>query len=147
MTGPSVVAARPVVVHSLDHALAAAAAAVEAEVPLHLVSARGAASTAGPGWFSALGSIVAARFPGLPLALSLDCCGEAGLALGALRRGARSVIFTGASEAAMRLEEIARYRGATVATAYPDALDLAVARDPAAACARWFAQAQSLHHA
>lgn len=138
MTGAPAVAGGPVVAHSLSHALTAAASAVDASSPLDLVSAPGCGSAAGTGWFAAVGDLVAERFPDLPLTLTLDCADAAGLALGALRRGIKSIIFTGNAVAAARLEDIAAQYGATIHRDRPVALDLLATRNPRTACAGWF---------
>lgn len=125
---------RPIVIHSLEHALAAAAAAEALAVPLLLHSAAGAGSSAGVGWFAAVQAIVAERFPGLDFVIVVDCADEAGTALAALRRGLRHLRFTGPAEAASKLEEL----GAVLVPEAP-ALDLLGAKDPAAACRNWLA--------
>ena len=130
--------ARPIIVHSLAHALAAATVATQQNTPLHLTSASGAASTTGVGWFASLGEIVAERFPGLPLTLTLDCGDVSGLALGALRRGLHSIVFSGDPVAARRLTEIAQTYGAVIEPQPLPALDLLDAPDPNLACVRWF---------
>lgn len=134
---------KPVIVHSLAQALAAAAVATQQNKPLHLTSASGAASTSGVGWFASLGEIVAERFPGLPLTLTLDCGDVSGLALGALRRGLRSIVFSGDPVAAGRLAEIAQTYGAVIEPQSLPALDLLDAPDPNLACAQWFSMESS----
>lgn len=138
MTGTPAKTGGPIVAHSLSHALAAAAAATDAALPLDLVSATGCASAAGTGWFAAVGALVAEQFPELPLSLTLDCADNAGVALGALRRGLTSIIFTGDPVAAARLDEIAAQSGAVIRRDRPIALDLQGARNPRATCIGWF---------
>ena len=128
----------PVVAHSLSHALAAAAAAVEAGVGLELISTPGCGHAAGTGWFCALGDLVAQRYPDLAVRLTLDCADDAGIVLGAFRRGLRSVVFTGNAAAAARLGDIAARSGAVVHRDRPMAIDLIETRNPRAACLEWF---------
>lgn len=138
MTGTQARAGGPVVVRSLAQALMAATAAASASVPLDLVSAAGCDAAAGTSWFAALGDLVAAEFPDLPLSLTLDCADRPGRVLGALRHGLKSIIFTGDPAAAARLDQIAAQTGAAIRRDRPHALDLATLRNPGAACAGWF---------
>lgn len=140
MTGTQAKAGGPVIAYSLSHALAAAAAATHAALPLELVSVPGCGSAAGTGWFAALGDLVAERFPDLPLSLTLDCADDPGLVLGALRHGLKSIIFTGDPIAASRLDDIAGQYRAVVHRCRPTALDLHGTRNPRATCAGWFAR-------
>jgi len=131
---------RLVVVHSLEHALAAAEAAAALGVPVTLGSAAGAASYAGAGWFKALIEAAAAARPEAALGAVLDCADEAGTALGALRHGVRRVRYSGPDDAAERLAAIAASAGATLERRWPDrVLDLLDAPDPGAACRRFLA--------
>jgi hypothetical protein len=128
----------PVIAHSLAQALAAAEAASEASVGLELLSAPGCGHAAGTGWFRALGDLVVEKYPGLPVKMTLDCADDAGIALGALRSGLKSIVFTGKLSAATRLDDIAVRSGAVIHRQRPDAVDLIATRDPKAACIRWF---------
>ncbi len=131
MTGPAQPA--PIIVHSLDHALAAAAIGL----PLTLRSAPGAAGYAGVGWFAALAAILAEKHPTVPATLILDCADEAGTAMGALRRGIGHIRFTGPPETAAKLAAL----GAILDTDTRPALDLLGLADPEAACRRWLSGA------
>ena len=126
-------AASPIIIHSLDQALAAATAAEALAGPLVLRSASGAAGYAGVGWFAALAAILAERHPTVPATLILDCADEAGTAMGALRRGIRHIRFTGTPEVAAKLAAL----GAILDTDTRPALDLLGNTDPEAACRRW----------
>jgi hypothetical protein len=123
----------PIIVHSLDQALAAATAAEAVGTPLTLRSAPGAAGYAGVGWFAALAAILAEQHPALQTTLILDCADEAGAAMGALRRGIRHLRFTGPSEVAAKLTAM----GAILDSDTRPALDLLDNADPEAACRRW----------
>ena len=105
---------RRIIVHSLDHARAALAAAAALGVPVTLASAAGAGGYAGPLWFKALIEIALRDHPGVSAAAVLDCGDEAGTTLGALRAGLKRVRFTGASEVRDRLAAIAAQLGATI---------------------------------
>ena len=128
-----------IIIHSLDQALAAAAAATALNLPLVLRSAPGAGATVGVGWFAALAAALAERYPALPLTLILDCADEAGTAMGALRRGIRRIRFTGPPEVAAKLAAIAAAQGAALDEDSRPALDLLGEADPEAACRRWLA--------
>jgi hypothetical protein len=141
MTDDSTPAA--IIIHSLDQALAAAAAATALNLPLVLRSAPGAGSTVGVGWFAALGEALAERYPALSLTLILDCADEAGTAMGALRRGIRRIRFTGQPEVAAKLAAIASEQGAALDEDARPPLDLLGEADPEAACRRWLAAQSS----
>jgi hypothetical protein len=129
-----------VIVHCLDHALAAAAAAAALGAPLTLRSAAGAGGAAGVGWFAALAEIVMERHPRLPVSFVLDCADEAGTVLGAFRRGLKRVRFEGPPEVAAKLLAIAVPYGATLDDDPMPALDLLGQADPEGACRHWLAQ-------
>ncbi len=129
----------PVIAYSLSHALAAADAAIEAGVELELISVPGCGHAAGTGWFCALGDLVVERYPDLPLRMTLDCADDAGIALGALRRGLRSLVFSGNALAAARLEDIAARSGAVIHRHRPVAIDLIGIQNPRVTCLGWFA--------
>ena len=129
-----------ILVHDLEQAQCAAAAAAELGVALTLASAPGAAAYLGPGWVRALGAALAEEFPELEVTLILDCADKPGHALAALRMGASAVRFTGGRSVARKLKEIAAAQGAAVITGRLRVLDLMGERDPAAACRRWLAR-------
>lgn len=103
-----------VVVHGLRQARAALAPGL----PVTLLSARGAASYAGCGWWRALMQAAGAEFD------ILDCADAPGYAMAALRIGQRAIVldpgpaFAAVSAAAATL-------GAIVLAERPVALDLA----------------------
>ena len=133
------IAPPPIIIHSLDQALAAAAAAEALGVPLHLRSALGGGGTVGVGWFAALADLLAQQHPSLEAMLVLDCADEAGTVLGAIRRGIKRIRFTGPAEVAARLQAIAVAEGAALDDDPRPALDLLGVTDPEAACERWLA--------
>jgi fructose/tagatose bisphosphate aldolase len=129
-----------IIIHSLDHARAALAAAAAAGVPVVLASAEGAGGYAGPMWFKALVEAALSEHPGMAAASVLDCADEAGTTLAALRAGIKRVRFSGAEEVRQRLAAIAAQLGAEIESGAPSpALDLLEVRDPARACRAYLA--------
>ena len=132
-----------IIVHSFAHARAALAAARDLRLPVTLASAAGAGDYAGPLWFKSLISAARAEFPGVDAAEVLDCSGEAGTVLAALRHGFKRVRFTGGEAALQSLHEIAHELGAEIETGdAPEALDLLDQRDPEAAARAYLAAAK-----
>ncbi len=103
-----------IVVHSLDQARAALAAAASLKRPVVLASAPGAGCYAGPSWFQSLTALAQASYPEAQMEAVLDCGAEAGVALAALRMGFKRVGFSGGAGARAKLEDIARALGAAV---------------------------------
>ena len=135
---------RRLIVHSLEQAEAAVAAAAALGRTATIESAAGAGTYAGPLWFKALIEEACRAHPSAPVTAVLDCAAEAGTAMAALRAGLRRVRFTGDEETRQRLQEIAAASGAAVegASAEP-ALDLLAERDPAAAARAFLAGNES----
>jgi fructose/tagatose bisphosphate aldolase len=123
-----------IIVHSLEHARAAVAAAASLGVPVTLVSAPGAGAYAGPAWFKALVETAAAAHPEVAVTAVIDCGEEPGTVLAALRAGFRRVRFTGPETARAALAEIVAARGAAIEFGATPALDLLDVRDAEAAC-------------
>jgi hypothetical protein len=130
-----------IIVHSPGDARAALAAARALKVPVTLASAAAAGGYAGPLWFKALIEAARADFPEVEINAVLDCAGEAGTTLAALRHGIRRVRFTGTDTACAPLREIAEQLGAEIETGdAPEALDLLDKHDPEAAARAYLAQ-------
>jgi len=129
--------ARALIVHSLDHARTAMAAAADLGVPVTLASAPGAAAYLGPAWFREMTAILTQEYPQVRLRAVLDCGDKAGHAMAALSNGVASVRFTGRKTAAAKLAEIAAAQGGEVVTGRMTALDLLDQADPEAACRTW----------
>lgn len=133
-----------IVVHGLGDALAAVAAAQDVGVPLTLISAPGAATYAGPGWFQEIVAQARATAPDLAISGLLDCADHPGHAMAALRAGAEAIVFTGDDRVAEKLSAIARQKGAIVLPARPPAFDPAFdpsgASDRQSECRDWLAQ-------
>jgi hypothetical protein len=95
------------VVHHLEQAQAALAAAAELGCAIELRSAPGAAGYAGVGYLKALGDEVGYE-------LLIDCGDDAGLVMAALRTGCRRISFSGSAELARRLGDMAAQLGAVL---------------------------------
>jgi hypothetical protein len=115
------------VVHHLEQARAALAAAAEAGCAIELRSAPGAAGYAGVGYLQALGEQAGQE-------LVIDCGDDAGLVMAALRTGCRRLVFSGSEEIGRRLGDMAEELGAElVAEAHvPEVLILQPEDDAAA---------------
>jgi hypothetical protein len=104
LSEPAPAAPAKVVVHDLDEARAALAAAAERGLPIQLRSAPGAAAYAGVGYLRALGEAVDHE-------LIIDCGDDAGLVMAALRTGCRRLVFSGDEEIARKLADMAAQLG------------------------------------
>jgi len=129
--------ARAVIIHSLEHARAALAAAAALRVPVELVSARAAAGYAGPMWFLEVVRAARAEFPKANATAVLDCGDAPGHALAALRAGCRAIRFEGRGALRAKIAAIAKQSGAVLREGRAPALDLLAEPDPAAACRAW----------
>ncbi|MEO3472773.1 hypothetical protein AAFN86_12965 [Roseomonas sp. CAU 1739] len=112
-----------VVVHALDQAEAALAAAGPRGVLL--LSAHGAGGFAGPGWFLALVAEAGRRHPDARWDAALDCADAAGSALAAVRAGVRVIILDGTCAGFAAVAAAAAETGARLLPARPPAFDLA----------------------
>jgi hypothetical protein len=117
---------RAVIVHGLEEAQAALAAAAEAGCGVTLLSAPGAAGYAGFGWWRAMVAAAREAAPDVPVQDVLDCDDLAGIAVEALHAGCRTIVFTGDDAQAGPLGALAAACGARVLRAAPPALDLAL---------------------
>jgi hypothetical protein len=95
------------VVHHLEQARAAVAAAAELGCTIELRSAPGAGGYAGVGYLKALGDELGHE-------LLIDCGDDAGLVMAALRTGCRRIAFSGSPELGRRLGEMAAQLGAVL---------------------------------
>lgn len=128
---------QPVIVfHNLEHARAALAAALEADVAVVLRSAPGAAAYAGAGYLKAIADSAAKDHPKARATWVIDCGADAGTALGALRIGWKELRFSGPDSLHEKLTDMAAQQDATVTgeAAGEAVLDLLEHHDPAAAC-------------
>ena len=102
-------------------------AAARADCPITLSSAPEAGVYAGPGWFRALVEAAREAAPDARFSAILDCGGQAGAALAAIRAQIEAIVFTGREDVARRLTDIARQHGVRLETTRPAAaLDVGV---------------------
>lgn len=114
-----------IIVHSLQHAVAALRAAAQAGREIVIASAPDAGLYAGPGWFRELVNAAREAVPDAMATALLDCGDDAGATQGAIRAGVEGVVFSGRADVAARLADLAGQRGAVLVTSRPEpALDL-----------------------
>jgi DNA-binding transcriptional LysR family regulator len=139
------VMAPAITIHDLDQARAAATAANVLNSPLCLVSPPGAAGYLGVGWLPALLAELRALHPDLPIESVLDCAGDAGAVMAAIRqRAADAFVFTGSPETADRLTEIAEAAGLRLLRQRPDNLELAAGAESETSCREWLERSARL---
>ena len=132
---------RPVIVHNLNDARAAIAAADGLGVEVTLRSAPGAAAYLGASVFRDMVAEAARPFPGVAVTAILDCGGDPGLALNALRQGIKAIRFDGPNDLRTRVADIARQMGAMVDEDGRPVLDLLSVTDAEVTCRAWLAGA------
>ena len=130
---------RAIIIRYLDQAKAALAAADSLGVPVTLRSVTGAAATLGAMVFVRIVAEARAAFPAVRVHAVLDCDGDPGLALNALRHGVDGVRCTVADDVRRRLADIAAQYGAVLDDDPAPGFDLDRADDPVAACRDWLA--------
>ena len=127
--------------HSYEQACSALKVARELDLPVVLLSAPGAASYAGAGWFRALIDEAIAQYPGTLMSSIPVCASASGDALAALREGVKVIRFDGKEEVNNKIACIAKQLGASVINRRPSSLDLmeveANDTDIAIACREW----------
>jgi fructose/tagatose bisphosphate aldolase len=128
---------KPVVVHDLEQARIALAAARAVGKPITLLSAPAAASAVGPAWFATLVRTVRAEFPEIDVEAILDCDRAAGRAMAALQTGFNGIVFTGSETVLLKLADLGEDLRCTLYDARPKALDLLAQKDPAGSCRAW----------
>ncbi len=131
---------KAIIIHSLEHAVAALKAARELDCPVTLASPPGAAAYTGALWFREVMKEAEREVPEADFAAMLDCGDKPGLVMAAFRQGLRNVRFTGARSAAEKLEAMAESEGFHLITGPLASLDLAEADDIAAACRTWLSE-------
>jgi len=128
---------RSVIVHSMAHANAAAAAAASLGRPVRLLSAAGAAGYAGPAWFAEVIAEARRAHPDAAIEATLDCGKSPGDVLAALRRGIEGVRYDGPPRMRRKLAAIAEAHGARLFGRWEAALDLDGVADARMAVAAW----------
>ena len=134
---------RAIVIHGLDHALAASRAAEALGAAVCLRSGPAAAGYAGAAWFAEVVGAARRAHPDVRIDAVLDCGDAPGLVLAAFRRSVETVLFTGSPALRQKLESIAEASGARVEYEAAPALDLAGEENPEAACRAWLAAARA----
>ncbi len=130
-----------VVVHGLDHALAACRAAEALGTGIRLASGPAAAGYAGAAWFAEIVRAARRAHPEIRIDAVLDCGDSPGMVLAAFRRSIEAVRFAGPAAVREKLEALAGAAGARIDCDAAPALDLAGESDPEAACRVWLAAA------
>ncbi len=129
-----------VVVHARAHAVAALEHAREHDRPVLLLSAPGAVQSGGAAWWRELVRQARAAEPDARAVAVLDCADAPGMALAAIREGVEAISLDVEDAVRDRVAEIAEQSGvALVRVDRTEALDLARADDPQAACENLFA--------
>jgi hypothetical protein len=129
-----------VVVHTLAETCAALQAAAETQNRLTLLSPPSAAQSMGAGYFLAMVKTAQRRIPEAKCLAVLDCGTAPGLALAALRAGAKAIRLVGTPSILRKVSEIAGQSGATVLDTSPQhVLDLRDVIAPLAATRNFLA--------
>jgi len=127
---------REIVIHSLEHARAALAAAARSDTPITLASAPDAALQAGPLWFKSVIEQAIEAYPRLAVTAILDCGDQPGAVMAALRIGLRHLRFDGADALRAKLAGM----GAVFVPPATARLDLLDVKEPEAACLAFLKQ-------
>ncbi len=128
---------REIVIHSLDQARAALAAAAACDKEVTLASAPGAGLQAGPGWFKSVIEQACEAYPQVSVTAILDCGDQPGAAMAALRVGLNNLRFHGPVE----LREKLAGMGAVLVPLADTSLDLREIQGPETACAAFLREA------
>ena len=131
---------RVIIIHSLNHARSAVAAAIQCETPVTIASAPFAAAYAGAVWFQKVVEKAAAEQDGLPpgyVTAVLDCGDEPGLALSALRQGMKVIRYGGSVASRRKITAIAAELGAELWHGKMDSLDLDGVNNATDSCRQW----------
>jgi len=132
---------RVIIIHSLEQAVTALKAARELDRPVTLASPPGAAAYTGALWFREVVKQAQLEVPQAEVSSILDCGDKPGLVMAAFRQGVLRVRFTGAREAAEKLEAMAEAESLHLITGPLEALDLLDVKDKAQACRDWLSKA------
>jgi len=130
-----------IIIHTVEHATAALAAAAEFDRDVTLLSPPGAAAYIGATVFRDMIAAAAAAHPQARHRAVLDCGDDPGLAMGALRHGITGVRITNGEIIRDKLADIARQRGAFVYQDTAETVDLLGMTDPLATCRSWLSHA------
>jgi fructose/tagatose bisphosphate aldolase len=134
---------RAIIVHSLEDARAALAAAAELGLPVTLRSAPGAAAYLGAQIFREIIETARAEYPEVDAVGILDCGENAGFALAALRHGIERVRVDLPAETRTRVADIARQHGGALDDDPAPALDLLDCDTSAERCRSWLRESEN----
>jgi hypothetical protein len=112
------------IVDDLNQARAAAAAAVELETAILLLTRADSAAALGLHWSQELANRLRREYPQADLLVAFDCGDRAALAHEALRAGAEAICFTGPENETRALAEIAASLERILIAPRPPALDM-----------------------
>lgn len=112
------------IVDDLDQARAAAAATVELETAILLLTRADSAAALGLHWSQELANRLRREYPQADLLVAFDCGDRAALAHEALRAGAEAICFTGPENETRALAEIAASLGRVLIASRPPAFDM-----------------------
>jgi len=130
-----------IIIHSLDDCRAALRVAADARRAVTLRSAPGAAAYLGAPAFKSMVETAHEAFPDVDVRAVLDCSGEPGLALAAIRYGLERIRVDLEPDVRTRVADIAAQRGAVLDDDPAPALDLGAVDEPLSACRDWLANA------
>ena len=132
-----------VVVYGLGDAVAALSAAAALDRPIRLITPLSFSASLGPRVARAMIDAARAAVPQARRTWIIDCGDDAGLAMAALRAGARLIRVNLRADVRVRVADIARQQSARLADDGDDqpALDLAMVGDARAACLSWLRDA------
>ena len=112
------------IVDDLEQARAAAAAAVELETAILLLTRADSAAALGLHWSQELANRLRREYPQADLLVAFDCGDRAALAHEALRAGVEAICFTGPENETRALAEIAASSGRVLIASRPAAFDM-----------------------
>jgi len=112
------------IVDDLEQARAAAAAAVELETAILLLTRADSAAALGLHWSQELANRLRREYSQADLLVAFDCGDRGALAHEALRAGAEAICFTGPENETRALAEIAASSGRVLIASRPPAFDM-----------------------
>jgi len=127
----------PIIVHDVEDVRAALASAADLGVGVVLLSAPGAAAYLGASVFRKMITEARRAHPAAQATAVLDCGGDAGLALNAMRHGVDAVKVDLPGEVRGRLKDIADQCNVVLYDDGRTVLDLSGVADARAACRAW----------
>ena len=131
---------RSIIVHGINDARIAAAAARSLGTGVRLISAPGAVSYGGAAWFAEIIALVRAEFADVAIDATLDCGDAPGHAMAALRAGVTSIRFTGPRRVRDKLAALTQDYGATLEEFDTPSLDMSLCRRPEKDCLDWLSE-------